>query len=140
MRRTVRALSTITIVALPLVNVATRAASATVTVAKKKTVWKKVTGPQAQANRWGYVEVVVVVKKTTTGSKVKRRITGVTVPVYPNHTGRSVFISENALPILISEALQAQMHPNIDLISGATYTSDAFLQSFQAAILKAKKA
>jgi len=33
------------------------------------------------------------------------------------------------------------MHPsNIQLLSGATYTSEAFEQSLQAAVLKAKKA
>jgi uncharacterized protein with FMN-binding domain len=103
-------------------------------------VWKRITGPQAQANRWGVVQVSLVVKKTTVGSKVTRKITGVTVPNYPDHTGRSLFISQNALPVLMSEALQAQWHPaGISLISGATYTSNAFEQSLQAAVLKAKK-
>ena len=143
MRRTARALTTVAVLALPLANVAARAAAATVTAVKKRTVWKTVAGPQAQADRWGYVEVTLVVRKTTTttGSKKKvtRRITGVPVPVYPDHTGRSVFISQNAIPILISEVLQSQMKPNIDMVSGATYTSQAFIQSLQAALLKAKK-
>jgi uncharacterized protein with FMN-binding domain len=143
MRRTARALTTVAVIALPLANTAARAASATVTAVKKKTVWKKVAGPQAQADRWGYVEVTLVVKKTTTttGSKTKvtRKITGVPVPVYPDHTGRSVFISQNAIPMLIGEVLKAQYHSNIDMISGATYTSQAFIQSLQAALLKAKK-
>jgi FMN-binding domain len=147
MRRTVRALSTFAVLALPLVNLTARAASATLTAAKKTTVWKKVAGPQAQADRWGYVEVTLVVKKTTTttGSgknattKVTRKITGAPVPVYPDHTGRSVFISQNAIPILIGEVLHAQLNPHIDLVSGATYTSEAFIQSLQAAIIKAKK-
>jgi uncharacterized protein with FMN-binding domain len=143
MRRTARALTTVAVIALPLANTAARAASATVTAVKKKTVWKKVAGPQAQADRWGYVEVTLVVKKTTTttGSKtrVTRKITGVPVPVYPDHTGRSVFISQNAIPMLIGEVLKAQYDSNIDMISGATYTSQAFIQSLQAALLKAKK-
>jgi hypothetical protein len=143
MRRTARALTTVAVLALPLANVATRAAAATLTAVKKKTVWKTVAGPQAQADRWGYVEVTLVVRKTTTttGSqtKVTRKITGAPVPVYPDHTGRSVFISQNAIPILIGEVLRAQMKPNIDIVSGATYTSQAFIQSLQAALLKAKK-
>lgn len=143
MRRTARALTTVAVLALPLANTAARAASATVTAVKKKTVWKKVAGPQAQADRWGYVEVTLVVKKTTTttGSKTKvtRKITGVPVPVYPDHTGRSVFISQNAIPMLIGEVLKAQYDSNIDMISGATYTSQAFIQSLQAALLKAKR-
>ena len=102
-------------------------------------------GPEAQANRWGFVEVTLVVKKTTTTDaagkvKVTRRITGVPVPVYPDHTGRSLFISQNAIPVLIGEVLHAQFNPSIDFVSGATYTSQAFTQSLQAALLKAKHA
>jgi hypothetical protein len=146
MRRTAGALSIFAVLAFPL-NATARVAAATLTAAKKKTVWKKVAGPEAQADRWGYVEVTLVVRKTTTttgsGSsattKVTRKITGVPVPVYPDHTGRSVFISEQAIPLLIGEVLHAQMNPHIDLISGATYTSEAFIQSLQAAILEAKK-
>jgi uncharacterized protein with FMN-binding domain len=135
MRRLAKIVPLVAALALPVANVA---AAATATV--KKSVWKRVSGSQAQADRWGYVQVSVVVKKTTVGSKTTRKITGITVPVYPDHTGRSQFISENALPILISEGLKAQMHPaNMQMLSGATYTSDAFEQSLQAAVLKAKK-
>ena len=135
MRRLARIVPLVAALALPFANLA---AAATATV--KKSVWKRVSGSQAQADRWGYVQVSVVVKKTTVGSKTTRKITGITVPVYPDHTGRSQFISENALPILISEGLKAQMHPaNIQMLSGATYTSVAFEQSLQAAVLKAKK-
>ena len=147
MRRTVTALSTLAVLALPVANLTARAASATLTAVKKKSVWKEVAGPQAPANQWGYVEVTLVVKKTTitTGSgknaktKVTRKITGAPVPVYPDHTGRSLFISQQAIPILIGEVLQAQLNPNISLVSGATYTSEAFIQSLQAAIVEAKK-
>ena len=82
-------------------------------------------------------------KKTTTivgtHKKVTRKITRISVPVYPNHTDRSVFINQQALPMLMQEVLQAQLNPNIDMISGATATSFAFAQSLQAAILEAKK-
>jgi uncharacterized protein with FMN-binding domain len=135
MRRIAKIVPLVAALALPLANVA---AAATSTV--KKSVWKRVAGPQEQADRWGSVQVSVVVKKTKVGSKVTRKITGISVPVYPDHTGRSQFISENALPILISEGLKAQMNPaNIQMLSGATYTSEAFEQSLQAAVLKAKK-
>ena len=50
-----------------------------------------------------------------------------------------MYINQNALPILKSEALQRQS-ANINLVSGATDTSYAFAQSLQAAILKAKQA
>jgi uncharacterized protein with FMN-binding domain len=118
-------------------------ADATAATTSVVTVTKRVTGPQAQADRWGYIQVTLVVKKTTTtvGTKrtVKRKISGVTVPVYPNHTDRSVYINQQALPWLKQETLAAQFKGNIQLISGATNTSDAFVQSLQAALVAAKK-
>jgi uncharacterized protein with FMN-binding domain len=67
---------------------------------------------------------------------VTRRMTAVSVPIYPNHTDRSVYINQNALPILKAEALRAQS-AGINMVSGATDSSDAFAQSLQAAIVKA---
>jgi uncharacterized protein with FMN-binding domain len=113
---------------------------------KKKVVTsvKSFTGTAGSADRWGDVRVTIVVRKTTTtvlatGRKtVVRRITKVTVPEYPNHTDRSVFINEQALPILVQETLKAQS-TGIDLVSGATYTSQGFVSSLQSAIIEAKK-
>jgi uncharacterized protein with FMN-binding domain len=113
------------------------------TAVKKKVVVasKSFTGAAAQADRWGTIEVTIVVKKTTTtvGKKrtVARKITAVKVPVYPNHTDRSVYINQQALPYLVKETLQAQS-AHIYAVSGATDTSNAFGQSLQAAILSAK--
>jgi uncharacterized protein with FMN-binding domain len=70
---------------------------------------------------------------------VRRRIVAISVPTYPDHTDRSVFINEQALPYLKQEALRAQS-ANIQLVSGATDASYAFQQSLQAAILAARKA
>jgi uncharacterized protein with FMN-binding domain len=113
---------------------------------KKKVTTKNVTvrGPAAAADRWGDVQVTLIVKKTTTtiGAKktVARKITKVQVPVYPNHTDRSVYISQNALPMLIQEELGAQFNlARMQLISNATNTSYAFMQSLQAALLQAKR-
>ena len=118
------------------------AAAVPKSVAKKIVIARKTfTGSLGQADRWGNVQVTIVVKKTTTiaGAKktVKRHIESIKVPVYPDHTGRSQFISEQALPTLVQEALQAQS-THIYVVSGATYTSDAFAQSLQAAITKEK--
>jgi uncharacterized protein with FMN-binding domain len=112
--------------------------------AKKVTVVKKtVNGPRAQDDRWGYIRVTLIVRKTTTvigtKKKVTRKIIGVKVPESPNHTDRSIYINSHALPYLTQEVLQAQMNPNIQFVSGATDTSNAFEQSLQAAILVAKK-
>jgi uncharacterized protein with FMN-binding domain len=126
---------------VPSVN-ALAAAAAPKSVAKKIVVVKKTfTGSVSQADQWGQVQVTIVVKKTTTiaGTKktVKRHIESIKVPVFPDHTGRSQFISEQALPTLVQEALQAQS-THIYIVSGATYTSDAFAQSLQGAITKEK--
>jgi len=120
-------------------------AAAAATKLKKKvvTTTRTVAGSQVQTDRWGLTQVTLVVKKTTTtiGTKktVIRKITAVHVPVYPNHTDRSVFINEQAIPILVQEALTAQFARGIQMVSGATDTSYAFSQSLQAALALAKK-
>jgi uncharacterized protein with FMN-binding domain len=54
----------------------------------------------------------------------------------PDHTARSVMINKQAIPILRSEALQTQS-ADIQLVSGATDVSRAFVESLQSAIMKA---
>jgi uncharacterized protein with FMN-binding domain len=123
------------------------AVAMTATTPKKKivTTTKTIQGSMGQADRWGNVQVTLIVKKTTTtvGAKstVTRKITSVKVPVFPNHTDRSIFINQQAIPLLVQETLSAQFDINkIDVISGATATSYGFGQSLQAAFLLAKKA
>ena len=141
MRKSIIILLTVAALALPIVDAT--ATAATKAKAKKIVVTKRFTGSVASVDRWGSLQVTIVVRKTTTTigtkKKVTRKITAVSVPTYPNHTDRSVYISSQALPILKSEALRAQS-ANINLVSGATNTSEAFAQSLQSAILKAKKA
>jgi uncharacterized protein with FMN-binding domain len=142
MRRVLTSIAGAATIALPAINTATAATNATVKP-KVTTVKKTVTGSDAQVDRWGTIRVTLVVKKTTTvkgtTKKVTRSIVGVNVPVYPDHTDRSVFINRQALPMLTQQALQSQFHPNIQLVSGASDTSNAFAQSLQAAILQAQK-
>ena len=57
---------------------------------------------------------------------------------YSYHTGRSQFLMSQALPLLRSEFLKAQ-NANIQLVSGATLTSQAFEQSLQSALHKVSK-
>ena len=78
--------------------------------------------------RFGPVQVQV----TIAGGK----ITDVTALQLPTDRQRSAEISQIAEPMLRSEALTAQS-AQIDLISGATYTSDAYAQSLQSALDKA---
>ena len=143
MRRAAAAVLGATALALPNVNAWGAATSQKAPKTKVVTATKSFTGTAAEVDRWGEVEVTIVVKKTTTTNlttkkkTVKRKITAVKVPVYPDHTDRSVFINEQALPLLVQETMQAQSSA-IDMISGATDTSDGFQQSLQSAILKAK--
>ena len=64
------------------------------------------------------------------------QITDVTAVQYPNGNGRDQEINAYALPVLAREALAAQS-AQIDLVSGATVTSDGYVQSLQSAIDKA---
>ncbi|MDP9219588.1 MAG: FMN-binding protein [Actinomycetota bacterium] len=54
-------------------------------------------------------------------------------------SGRSVSISDRAAPILRSEALAAGS-AKIDTVSGASYTSEGYIQSLQAALDAARAA
>ncbi len=66
---------------------------------------------------------------TVTNSKITR----VDVPIYPNNNGRDEQINAYALPVLTQETLAAQS-AHINTVSGATVTSDGYLQSLQAAL------
>jgi len=56
---------------------------------------------------------------------------------YPHDRRTSVRINSVAVPDLTSEALQAQS-ASVDIISGATLTSQAFIESLQSALIQAK--
>jgi uncharacterized protein with FMN-binding domain len=83
-----------------------------------------VTGSAAQT-RWGPVQV----RLTVSGGKV----TAVDVVEYPDGNGRDQEINAQALPILVEETLSAQS-AKIDMVSGATYTSEGYLTSLQSAL------
>lgn len=86
------------------------------------------TGSVADAY-YGSVQVAAVVS----GGK----ISAVNFLQYPNDRSNSIMISERAMPILQSEAIQAQ-NANVDIVSGATDTSMAFQQSLGSALAEAK--
>ncbi|HWK92505.1 MAG TPA: FMN-binding protein [Luteimicrobium sp.] len=88
---------------------------------------KTVDGDTVQT-QWGPVQVSV----TVAGGKV----TDVTVLQQPNGNGRDQQINSYALPILRQEALSAQS-ANIDMVSGATVTSQGYVSSLQSALDKA---
>ena len=84
-----------------------------------------VTGDVAQT-RWGPVQVQL----TTDGSGT---ITKVEVVQYPSGNGMDEQINSYALPRLVQATLDAQS-ANIDMVSGATVTSDGYLRSLQSAL------
>ena len=102
------------------------------------------TGPRVQAfqRKMGYVfgdvQVVVTLRDG--------QIVAITTPVAPpvGDTGGSgtkpitESITQFALPLLTREAIRAQS-ANIQSVSGATYTANAFIASLQAALLQAHR-
>jgi uncharacterized protein with FMN-binding domain len=84
---------------------------------------KTVTGPVINT-RWGPVQVQVTIEG--------RKITAIKALQLPAG-GRSGRISNRVEPILRSEALAAQ-GADIDNVSGATYTTNAYAKSLQAAL------
>ncbi len=108
--------------ALPLFGGSAHAAT------KKTSAGTTILGPVVDT-RWGPVQVSVVVSN--------KKITGVNVPVYPNHKRRSIAINDRALPMLRTEVLAAQS-AHIHNVSGATVTWEGYTTSIQHAIDTAK--
>ena len=79
-------------------------------------------------NQYGTVQVRITVQGT--------HITAVEPLQMPYDRSRSQYISEQAAPYLHDEVLQAQS-AQIDIVSGATYTSESYMQSLQSALDKA---
>ena len=98
----------------------TAVAGPTATAAGRRTV----DGP-AVGTRFGSVQVALTLDGTT--------IVDVAALQLPSGDRRTNQISSYVEPILRTEALQAQS-ANIDGISGATYTSNAYARSLQAAL------
>jgi uncharacterized protein with FMN-binding domain len=83
-----------------------------------------VTGTAADT-RWGPVQVRVTV--------ASGRITAVDVVQEPDGNGRDREINAQAVPTLVDETLAAQS-TQIDMVSGATYTSEGYVTSLQSAL------
>ena len=85
------------------------------------------TGPAADAY-YGLIQIQASIQGG--------RLTALKVLKYPNDRRTSVSINRQALPMLRDEAISAQS-ANVDIISGATLTSRAFIQSLGGALKKA---
>ena len=86
------------------------------------------TGSVADA-QWGVVQVKAVI---TIG-----KISDVQFLQYPNDRSRSIYINSIADPQLSSEAIQAQS-AEVDIVTGATDSSEAFMQSLSDALSQAR--
>ncbi len=86
------------------------------------------TGSPADAY-YGTVQVKAVVKNG--------QLADVQFLQYPNTHSNSIYINSQAMPLLTQEAIQAQS-AQIDGVSGATFTSQAFQQSLASALALAK--
>ena len=84
-------------------------------------------GPVVDAY-YGLIQIAAVVQGG--------RITGIKVLRYPNDRRTSIAINRQALPMLRDEVVSAQS-ASVDIISGATLTSRAFIRSLGAALQKA---
>ncbi len=84
-------------------------------------------GPAVDAY-YGLVQIQAVVQGG--------RIVGIKVLQYPSDRRTSVAINRQALPMLRDEVVSAQS-ANVDIISGATLTSEAFIRSLDGALKKA---
>jgi uncharacterized protein with FMN-binding domain len=85
------------------------------------------TGAVAQT-QWGPVQVALEVS----GGK----ITKVDVLQYPSDNPKDQEINDYALPVLTQETVDAQS-ADIDMVSGATVTSNGYLESLQSALDRA---
>ena len=90
----------------------------------KHTATKTYTGNTAQT-QYGPVQVQVTVKN---GQVVSAKAV-----VYPTNTSLDAQINGYAIPALNSEAASASS-ASIDMISGATYTSEGYISSLQSAL------
>lgn len=87
------------------------------------------TGDAAQT-RYGAVQVEI----TVAGGK----ITDAKAVRYPDGNGRDRQINGHAIPLLVSETVQSQS-AHVQMVSGATYTSDGYTTSLQSAIDQAQR-
>ncbi len=128
------------ITATPTTPTATAPATTTPTTTTPNTTTSTTTTPATGATdgtyagstvntRFGPVQVQV----TISGGA----ITDVTALQLTNSGGQSVQISNYAAPIVASEVMRAQS-AHVSNIGGATYTTQAYLQSLQSALDQAK--
>jgi uncharacterized protein with FMN-binding domain len=104
----------------------TSSGSGTPTSGSGGTSTKTVTG-DPEDTRFGPVQVRITVRNG--------QLTAVQAVEYPTNSPRDVEINAYAIPQLNQEAVAAKS-ARIDMVSGATYTSDGYIASLQSALDK----
>ncbi|WP_028060687.1 FMN-binding protein [Candidatus Solirubrobacter pratensis] len=146
MRRAITALVVTAVVVVVLASFKTRvpalnagvlpratAAAPSPTPARTRRHRHAATHASATGDAISYPYGVLQVKATLSG----KRLTGVEMVLLQPEPGRSESIDAQAIPLLRSEALKAHS-AKVDVISGATYTSEAYARSLQSAIDRAR--
>lgn len=77
---------------------------------------------------YGNIQVQVTISKG--------QISDIQFLQYPNDRGNSIYINQQAMPLLKQEAIQVQS-ANVGGVSGATASSQAFVQSLRSALSQA---
>jgi uncharacterized protein with FMN-binding domain len=113
-----------TTVIRPASGTTTATTSGSATAGASSAAGTVVTGTVA-STRWGPVQVQL----TVAGGK----ITAARVVQQPDGNRRDEEINASAVPTLVQETLDAQS-AKIDMVSGATVTSEGYLQSLQSAL------
>ena len=109
-----------------------------VAAARAKTVTKTVRGSTVKCHKGGNLQLQLKIAQSIVGGKVKSfKILAISWPTWPQHTVKSVFINEKALPLLQQQVLQLQS-AKIETISGATDITVSFKQSLEAALIAAR--
>lgn len=83
------------------------------------------TGNSVAASQYGNIQVKVIIS----GGK----ITDVQFLQFPNTPGHTTEVSTSVMPVLKQETIAAQSS-NVDLVSGATQTTEGFIQTLQSAL------
>lgn len=78
---------------------------------------------------YGFIQVQIIIQNGN--------LADVQFLQYPNDRETSITINQQAMPLLKQEAIQAQS-AQVDIVSGATDSSQAFQQSLQSALQKAQ--
>lgn len=119
--------SQVTVAPSPVAT-ATKTTATTTTAPSTSQTSKTLTGNIEAAGKYGNVQVQIVI--------MDGAITSAKALLYPDGDSRSSSISALAVPILIEQTIDARDNANVQGVSQASYTSEAWRKSLQSALAK----